>query len=235
MRSWSFPLGRWFGVDIRIHAFFLLLTGPCMLGATSMNLDIWRGMVLWLLLLAVVAVREVPRLIGSAYYGLQIRNILLLPTGGLYAFANPESTERAASPKVQTPMAMIGPVSNIFFGMIVAGLIAGTSPQVSLIEFPLITPAHLMRSTVGSASFLVSSNSARLSARWGPHPARRVQALERGCPSQPRRGRNQPGACRARLRRRNRLACALAGHGRFLHLHRCTAGRSGHTLPVGGR
>ena len=154
MRSWSFPLGRWFGVDIRIHAFFLLLTGPCMLSATSMNLDIWRGMILWILLLAVVAVREVPRLIGSAYFGLQIRNILLLPTGGLYAFANPESTERAASPKVQTPMAMIGPVSNIFFGMIVAGLIAGTSPKVSLIEFPLITAAHLMRSTVWLSVFL---------------------------------------------------------------------------------
>ena len=59
MRSWSFPLGRWFGVEIRIHAFFLLLTGPCMLSATSMNLDIWRGMILWILLLAVVAVREV--------------------------------------------------------------------------------------------------------------------------------------------------------------------------------
>jgi CBS domain-containing protein/Zn-dependent protease len=154
MRSWSFPLGRWFGVDIRIHAFFLLLTGPCMLGATSMNLDIWRGMMLWILLLAVVAVREIPRLVGSAYFGLQIRNILLLPTGGLYAFANPESTERAASPKVQTPMAMIGPLSNIFFGLIIAGLIAGASPQVSLIDFPLITTAHLMRSTAWLSVFL---------------------------------------------------------------------------------
>jgi CBS domain-containing protein/Zn-dependent protease len=154
MRGWSFPLGRWFGVDIRIHAFFLLLTGPCMLSATSMNLDIWRGVVLWILLLAVVAVREIPRLVGSAYYGLQIRNILLLPTGGLYAFANPESTERAASPKIQTSMTMIGPVANILFGMIVAGLIAGTAPQVSLIDLPLITAAHLMRSTVWLSVFL---------------------------------------------------------------------------------
>jgi CBS domain-containing protein/Zn-dependent protease len=148
MRSWSFPLGRWFGVDIRIHAFFLLLTGPCMLSATSANLDIWRGMMLWVLLLAAVVVREVPRLIGCAYFGLQIRNILLLPTGGLYAYANPESTERAANPKVQTPMAMIGPVSNLLFAVVVAGLMAGASPQVSLIQTPWITTAHLMRSTV---------------------------------------------------------------------------------------
>ena len=151
-----FPLGRWFGVDIRIHAFFLLLTGPCMLSATSMNLDIWRGMLLWLLLLAVVAVREVPRLIGSAYYGLQIRNILLLPTGGLYAFANPESTERAASPKVQTPMAMIGPVSNIFFGMIVAGLIAGPRRKSASSNFPLSPPRISCARPFGSASFSAS-------------------------------------------------------------------------------
>jgi CBS domain-containing protein/Zn-dependent protease len=147
-------MGRWFGVDIRIHAFFLLLTGPCMLGATSMNLDIWRGMMLWLLLLLAVVVREVPRLIGAACFGLQIRNILLLPTGGLYAYATPESTERAADPKVQTPMAVIGPVSNLCFALIVAGLIAGASPQVSLIEFPWITTAHLMRSTVWLSAFL---------------------------------------------------------------------------------
>jgi CBS domain-containing protein/Zn-dependent protease len=154
MRSWSFPLGRWFGVDIRIHAFFLLLTGPCMLAATSRNLDIWRGLMLWLLLLIVVTVREVPRLIASAYFGLQIRSILLLPTGGLYAFANPESTERAANPKVQTPMAMIGPLANLFFGMILAGLIAGASPRVVLIDWPLVTPAHLMRSAVWLSAFL---------------------------------------------------------------------------------
>ena len=31
MRGWSFPLGRWFGVDLRIHMFFLLVLGFCLL------------------------------------------------------------------------------------------------------------------------------------------------------------------------------------------------------------
>jgi CBS domain-containing protein/Zn-dependent protease len=154
MRGWSFPLGRWFGVDVRIHSFFVALMGPCMAGATSLNIDIWRGLMLWFLLLAVVVVRELPRLIGAAYYGLQIRNILLLPTGGLYAYANPESIERAADPKLQTPMAMIGPVANLFFALIVAGLIAGATQQVSLVEFPLVTTAHLMRSAAWLSAFL---------------------------------------------------------------------------------
>jgi CBS domain-containing protein len=38
--------------------------------------------------------------------------------------------------------------------MIVAGLIAGTTPYVSLIELPLVTAAHLMRSTIWLSVFL---------------------------------------------------------------------------------
>ena len=154
MRGWSFPMGRWFGVDVRIHAFFVALTGPCMLGVASNAFGIWRGIMLWLLLLLAVVVREVVRVVGAAYFGLQIRNILLLPTGGLYAYASPESTELAANPKVQTPMAMLGPLANLFFALIVAGLIAGSTSQVNLIEFPLVTSAHLMRTAVWLNVFL---------------------------------------------------------------------------------
>jgi CBS domain-containing protein/Zn-dependent protease len=148
MRSWSFTLGRWFGIDIRIHAFFLVLTGLCMAASLENNGMIWRGIIMWLLLLLAVAVRESARLLGAAYFGLQIRSILLLPTGGLYAYANPDSTELATSPRVQMPMAMLGPLANIFFAMIVAGLIAGATSQVSLVQLPWITTGHLMRSIV---------------------------------------------------------------------------------------
>jgi CBS domain-containing protein/Zn-dependent protease len=154
MRSWSFPLGRWFGVDVRIHAFFLALTGPCFLGATSQNLGIWRGAMLWLLLLLAVAVREIVRAMGAGYFGLQVRNVLLLPTGGLYAYANPESTERAGKSDVLLPMAMLGPLANLFFGLIVASLIAGATDKVGLIDKPLVTTAHLMRSAVWLNVFL---------------------------------------------------------------------------------
>ena len=43
----------------------------------------FRGVGLWLVLLGAVAVREVARMIVAAYHGLQLRNILLLPIGGL--------------------------------------------------------------------------------------------------------------------------------------------------------
>ena len=154
MRGWSFPLGRWMGVDLRIHTFFILLLGFCLLGTGVANVSTWRGIALWLLLVVAVAVRETARLIAAAYCGLQLRNILLLPIGGLYAYANPESAELANSPKIQIAMAIVGPFANIAFGLVVAALIAGSSPHVSLIEKPWITPFHLMRTTVWLNLFL---------------------------------------------------------------------------------
>jgi Zn-dependent protease/CBS domain-containing protein len=148
MRGWSFPLGKWMGVDLRIHMFFVLLLGLCIFGSNAISVASWRGVMLWLLLLAVVAVREVARLIAAAYYGLQLRNILLLPIGGLFSYANPDSAERAQDPTIQSRMAMVGPLANIGFAVILGALIVGASPQVSLIEKPWVTPAHLMRSTV---------------------------------------------------------------------------------------
>jgi len=96
MRGWSFPLGRWFGVDLRIHTFFLLLLGFCLLSTGVDGVAAWRGIMLWLLLLLAVFVREVARLITAAYHDLHLRSILLLPIGGLFSYATPESAERAA-------------------------------------------------------------------------------------------------------------------------------------------
>ena len=51
MRGWSFPLGRWMGVDLRIHTFFLLLLGLCLLATNLGNVQSWRAIMLWLILL----------------------------------------------------------------------------------------------------------------------------------------------------------------------------------------
>jgi Zn-dependent protease/predicted transcriptional regulator len=148
MRGWSFPLGRWFGVDLRIHAFFLLLLAFCLLVTSMAGDSTWRGLMLWLVLLIVVFVREVARLIVAAYHGLQLRNVLLLPIGGLFSYANPESAERANDIRIQTVLSATGPIANLVFAGIVAGLIAGSTPGVPLTAKPWITPTHLMRSTV---------------------------------------------------------------------------------------
>ncbi|MGC2163630.1 MAG: CBS domain-containing protein [Silvibacterium sp.] len=154
MRAWSFPLGRWFGVDLRIHMFFVLLLGFSLLSTGVAGVSAWRGIALWLALLLVVFVREVARLVTAAWNGLHLRSILLLPIGGLFSYAAPDSAEHAVEPRVQMALAVTGPVANMVFAGSIAALIAGSAPAVSLVARPLITAHHLMRSTVWLSAIL---------------------------------------------------------------------------------
>jgi Zn-dependent protease/predicted transcriptional regulator len=148
MRGWSFPVGRFLGVDVRIHIFFLVLLGLSASYASALGENSGRGLLLWLLLLAAVAVREIARALGAAWWGLKVRSILLLPTGGLMTYATTEATERATTVDMQRKMALIGPAASIAFGLVLGAIIATITPQVNLIERPWVTPAHLLRALV---------------------------------------------------------------------------------------
>src|ERR1700712_1212297 len=148
MRAWSFPIGRFFGVDVRIHIFFLILLGLSVSYASNLGVTGVRGLMLWFMLLLAVAVREVARGLGAAWWGLKLRGILLLPTGGLMTYQSTDSTERAATIDMQRRMALIGPAANILFGLVIGALVVTITPQVNLIERPWVTPAYLLRSLV---------------------------------------------------------------------------------------
>jgi CBS domain-containing protein/Zn-dependent protease len=152
MRGWSIPLGRWMGVEIRVHIFFplLLFIVFAISGAES-----WpRGLALFLILVLAVAVRETARLLVAAWMGLRLRAILLLPIGGLFAYASPESQELANSGFGQFALALAGPLANWGAALVAASAILGASSSVHLIEQPFITPAHLLRSLVWMQAFL---------------------------------------------------------------------------------
>ena len=101
MRGWSFPIGRFLGVDVRIHTFFLLLLGLSISYASAAGATGLRGFGLWALLLLAVVVRETARAVGAAWFGLDLRSMLLLPTGGLFSYATSEATEKAETPEMQ--------------------------------------------------------------------------------------------------------------------------------------
>jgi Zn-dependent protease/predicted transcriptional regulator len=148
MRGWSFPIGRFLGVDVRIHTFFLLLLGLSVSYASVSGASGGRGLALWLLLLLAVLVREAARAVGAAWFGLDIRGILLLPTGGLFSYASSEATEKAESPEMQKRMAVIGPIANIGFGLLLAAMSLTAAPDVNLVERPWMSPSHLLRAAV---------------------------------------------------------------------------------------
>ena len=140
------------GVEMRVHIFFPLLV--LVLFAISGG-DGWpRGLALFVLLVAAVAVRETARLLVSAWMGLRLRAILLLPIGGLFAYANPESQENANRGGGQFALALAGPLANLGAALAAAGAILGASGDVRLFDQPFITPAHLLRSLVWTQAFL---------------------------------------------------------------------------------
>lgn len=152
MRPWSFSLGRLFGVELRIHTFFVILLGFSISFGLYASGSGGRGFVLWLMLLGAVLVREVPRTIAAACAGLDLQSLLLLPTGALATYGNaervPSPDPAATSLKGQRRIAIVGPLANIGFAAILAALVLSVSPEIDLYTRPWVDPAHLLKAFV---------------------------------------------------------------------------------------
>ncbi len=153
MRSWSFSLGRVLGVELRIHTFFVILLGFSisfgLYGAGSGG----RGFVVWLMVLGAVLVREAARSIAAVCLGLDLKSLLLLPTGALPTFGNAGAEGREGAPAGPAPreqiwLAVVGPVANILFAAVIAGIVKGVSPELDLVTRPWVAPAHLLKALV---------------------------------------------------------------------------------------
>jgi CBS domain-containing protein len=117
--------------------------------------DGWlRGLGLFLVLVAAVAVRETARLLVAAWLGLRLRAILLLPIGGLFAYANPESQENANQGGGEFAMALAGPLANWATALALAATFIGASGDIHLLDQPFITSAYLLRSMVWMQVFM---------------------------------------------------------------------------------
>ena len=148
MRGWSFPVGRYFGVEVRLHAFFLLLLALAIAVGSVAGASPARVLALWLVLFFAVVIREVARAVAAAWFGLDLRGILLLPTGGLLTYATLEATERAGEASTQRRMAAIGPLASFAAGIFFAAVIVCSAPSVNLVDRPWIAPSHLLRAMV---------------------------------------------------------------------------------------
>ena len=134
------------GVELRVHVFFPLLAVVC-IGMSAA--DGWpRGLGLFLVLIAAVMVRETARLLTAAWFGLRLRAVLLLPIGGLFAYADPESQEGVTQGNAQFAMALAGPLANWATGLVLAITFLGAGGSIDLFSIPWIGAAHLVRSMV---------------------------------------------------------------------------------------
>lgn len=211
MTGWSFQVGRVFGVEIRLHSFFIFLIAPASVWAFAVGRPPFRGVALWGLLLLAVLVREIARGIASAASCLQMKSVLLLPTGGLTSYGGVDSESRAGQASVQRRIALVGPIANLAFGLVAAGLVATVSPEISLLAMPWVSPEHLVRSVVwvnlllGVLNFLPA---------W-PLDGGRVMRSEvvRGASTRSATGRMLPGRLRMLVRMSRWTALSLIVYG----------------------
>lgn len=145
MRGWTLPLGRWMGVELRVHTFFLLLLALSIAESGSVGGTSARGTGLWLALLAALVVREAARALTAAYNGMDLRGLLLLPIGGMMAFAHTSGGGDAKSQRAERALLVAGPIANFAAALVIAGLYRGASAQIDLLDKPLMTPLHLIR------------------------------------------------------------------------------------------
>jgi len=88
-----------------------------------------RGVWLWLLTLFAVAVRETARAMMAAWCRLDLRSVLLLPTGALLSLATHGDDDRAHR-RHERAMALAGPIANFVVGITMALLMYAATPAI---------------------------------------------------------------------------------------------------------
>jgi Zn-dependent protease/CBS domain-containing protein len=163
MRSFSVHVGRLFGVEVRIHLTFLLL--PLFVFGTEYSVHPSangpRDLALVGIVLACVAAHEIGHMLVARRAGLIPKAVILLPLSGVTVFDEshaeaPQST--AAVWKREVRIALTGPLVNIVFALLGAGVIYATVPAANVWSWPFLTSSDLPRSLVWANLYLAVIN-----------------------------------------------------------------------------
>ncbi len=123
--QWSIPAGRLFGVAVRVHlTFFLLLLwiglAHFAVGGAEMAV---RGLVFIIAIFGCVVLHEFGHILTARRYGIETRDVILLPIGGL---ARMEGMPRL--PMQELKVALAGPAVNVVLAALFL-LVAGGWPS----------------------------------------------------------------------------------------------------------
>jgi len=162
MRSWSMPVGRLFGVDIRLHLAFFLL--PMFIYWTEYSAHHYangsRDLALAGIILACVAAHECGHMLAARRFGLIPKAVILLPLTGVALYDEPrgEKPQPTLLWKREIRLALIGPLVNLALAGLAALVIMSTNRGVELWKTPFLQPANLPRSLVWANLYLAILN-----------------------------------------------------------------------------
>ena len=132
--KWSFSVGRFFGIELRVHATFILLLAFVTVAywlPTQAIGDALGGLGFICAIFACVVLHEYGHALAARRYGVQTRDITLLPIGGLARL------ERMPEHPVQELwIALAGPAVNV---VIAGALAAALALNGSLGQFASVT------------------------------------------------------------------------------------------------
>jgi len=163
MRSWSVHVGRLFGVEVRLHLTFLIL--PVFVFWTEYNshgsANGGRDLALVGIVLACVAAHEIGHMFVARRAGLTAKAVILLPLSGVTVFdesrvEKPESAE--AVWKREVLIALTGPLVNLVFALLAAGVVVATIPGAKVWEWPWLQSSNLPRSLVWANLYIAGLN-----------------------------------------------------------------------------
>ncbi len=142
--SWNISLGRWAGVQVRLHVFFILFA-IFLLHASARDHSGWYGLTVLGLVFASVVLHEFAHCSAAWYVGGTADQILIWPFGGL------ASVQVTHEPKNELLTAVAGPLVNLLLCIaFLPGLLALKIDVLALLQ-PLRPPTPVAEMTVADA------------------------------------------------------------------------------------
>ena len=164
MRSWSIPVGRLFGVDVRLHLTFFLL--PMFIywteySAHKGNANSSRDLVLAGIILVCVGAHEFGHMLAARRLGLIPKAVILLPLTGVTLYDEARAEKPPAAPLLwqrEIRLALAGPVVNLVVASVAAVVLSGTGRSFDLLDWPFLSARNLPRSLVWANLYLAVLN-----------------------------------------------------------------------------
>ncbi|MFB3915318.1 MAG: site-2 protease family protein [Terriglobales bacterium] len=158
MRSWSIPIGRLFGIDVRLHlTFFLLLLFVWVTeSAVPHGPGAGHAFALAGILLGAVVLHEAGHAFMAAHTGVPVRSVILLPIGGITLLDEP--TQSAPDPYRDMRIALTGPFVNLAVAFVAGLIVFFVAPETNLLKRPLLYSGGLVRSLFWGNVFLAGIN-----------------------------------------------------------------------------
>jgi len=164
MRSWSIPVGRLFGVDVRIHLTFFIL--PMFIFWTDyavnrQNASGPRDLALVGIILACVSAHECGHMFAARRVGMVPKAVILLPLTGV-ALYDESRTERPQPAlllwKREIRLALVGPLVSLALACLSAAVVTASGRGIELWKWPFLQAANLPRSVVWANLYLAVLN-----------------------------------------------------------------------------